>query len=214
MVSSVSSSLWFKFALLRSLWVHAGCDQEESQKILEGRFNPMIFKKQSITESFGTSSNTDNNSVNGYTTSNYDHSGMIKQQQSGNSSVSQNLSSISQNPSSMSQKIASIQYRCPVCRGSDRNARHLRALEQLMIIDRWNCLSFPVPRTCLNYWRVVKRPMNFSEMKVKVYRNDYKNNDDSFMTDFALIIHNAKVRRFSLFLTILVKNLLRLNVFI
>lgn len=83
-------------------------------------------------------------------------------------------------------------YRCPVCRGGDRKARYLRVLEQLIITDRWKCLSYPVPRTFLNYWRVVKRPMNFSEMKVKVYRDDYAD-DEEFMTDFALIIHNAKV---------------------
>lgn len=83
-------------------------------------------------------------------------------------------------------------YRCPVCRGPDKRRRYLRILERAMVMDKKRDFSYPVPKTFLSYWRVVKSPMNFTEMKLKVFRDSYSD-DDEFLIDFYLVLHNAKV---------------------
>ncbi|AFZ81650.1 hypothetical protein BEWA_010670 [Theileria equi strain WA] len=90
-------------------------------------------------------------------------------------------------PSSRSQN-----YRCKVCRSSNKIYRCMKLLEQVFLVDKLNQFRYPVSPGCVVYWRLVTRPMNLITLLSKLENGEYKNIND-FIFDIFLIPYNAKM---------------------
>ncbi|UKK02953.2 hypothetical protein MACK_003054 [Theileria orientalis] len=90
-------------------------------------------------------------------------------------------------PSSKSQN-----YRCCVCRSSNKMTRCMKVLEQIFIVDRLNQFRYPVSPTFVTYWRLVTKPMNLVTLFTKLEGCKYSTISE-FIFDIFLIPYNAKM---------------------
>ncbi|UKJ89967.2 hypothetical protein MACJ_003224 [Theileria orientalis] len=94
---------------------------------------------------------------------------------------------ITECPSSKSQN-----YRCCVCRSSNKMTRCMKVLEQIFIVDRPNQFRYPVSPTFVTYWRLVTKPMNLVTLFTKLEGCKYSTISE-FIFDIFLIPYNAKM---------------------
>jgi hypothetical protein len=83
-------------------------------------------------------------------------------------------------------------YICYTCREGTLSQRCSRVIEAMILYDKKKYFSYPVPLSCLSYWRVVKHPMNFFEIKAKAYYDLYQDSKD-FLMDLFVTFFNTKV---------------------